>query len=361
VPIGMPRLRSDLTDCVVYLYALGPDGKEKIGPKGTGCIIRRNSDERTANFYVVSNWHLTNAPGSPASIIRINTKDGGSRFLTYEPTDWHYVDGGHDVSVVDVSDDLHRTDRYFAIPEEIFITEGVADKYQVAAGDDVLMVGMFADHYGRKRNIPAVRFGNISVVADDESKIEQENNTEQPSHLADMRSRTGFSGSPVFMFRIDAYDIDNRFHWFRTLSSNETFTLESNGPVMPEDHFVGFLGMHCGQFWERVKFRKPHNRSEKKGDPILEGDDLEVQSGMTVIAPAWRVTETIDLECFEVLRQNREAKNAERLSKRPHAESNDDPAVVAEIQPKSDVSNPDHKGDFIRLLNAAAKEKPQAD
>lgn len=58
------------------------------------------------------------------------------------------------------------------------------------------------------------------------------------------------------------------------------------------------LGVHCGQFWDMVSVQKarqrPAARTERLGDPILEGDELEIQSSMTIVVPAWRITELLD-------------------------------------------------------------------
>lgn len=327
VRVGMPRLRKDLIDCAFFLYGRAPDGRIAPIPDGTGSIVCRKDEHRRPHYYAVSNWHLTNdigtkeSPGPLATNIRLNAKEGPPRFLEYGPTDWHFVDGGHDVSAVDITDELEQGDRYFAIPSDLFITEWVRFKYELAGGDDVLMIGMFADHYGKEENIPAVRFGNLSLLANKDNQIEQENNTKQPSHIADMRSRSGFSGSPVLVFRNYTADLNNAFQWKRNLADeNDPFKSGPYhlSPPSADAHFIGFLGVHCGQFWERVKFRKPQNMGEKAGDPIVEGDEIEIQGGMTVIAPAWRVNETLDLKVFEEMRQKREE---ERGKGRPRAES----------------------------------------
>src|ERR1700730_10815269 len=53
----------------------------------------------------------------------------------------------------------------------------------------------------------AARFGNISLLASDDAPIEQPNQQRRPSHIFDMRSRPGFSGSPVFVYRTPSGDL----------------------------------------------------------------------------------------------------------------------------------------------------------
>ena len=58
------------------------------------------------------------------------------------------------------------------------------------------MIGRFLNHQGTKDKIvPAVRFGNISVML--EIIWNSTVNKDQLSFSVEMRSRTGFSGSPA--------------------------------------------------------------------------------------------------------------------------------------------------------------------
>jgi hypothetical protein len=73
-----------------------------------------------------------------------------------------------------------------------------------------------------------------------------------------------------------------------------------------KEWFVGLMGIHCGQFWETIEVRKANSKNERRGDPIVEGDTLSVHGGMTIVAPAWRVTDLLNLEAFETMRRQRE-------------------------------------------------------
>jgi hypothetical protein len=76
---------------------------------------------------------------------------------------------------------------------------------QIGPGDDVFMVGRFIDHDGGNKNRPALRFGNISI---DPTPIMQDNGVRVPAYCVDLHSRTGFSGSPVFVYRTPGPDLD---------------------------------------------------------------------------------------------------------------------------------------------------------
>jgi hypothetical protein len=86
--------------------------------------------------------------------------------------------------------------------------------------------------------------------------------------------------------------------------------------------FIGLFGIHCGQYYDQVEVRVgAPKRRERQGDPIHEGDKLFIQSGMTIVVPVWRITELLNLEVFETVRQERENSVADLARDRPQPES----------------------------------------
>lgn len=132
-----------------------------------------------------------------------------------------------------------------------------------------------------------------------------DNGTEQPAHLVDMRSRGGFSGSPVFIYRVPTSDL-SRPSQHKLRDENPTGYMIGGTQTTRRNWFVGLLGIHCGQFWEPMEVRKGGPATERRGDPILEGDRLFVQGGMTIVAPAWRISDLLNSEAFETMRSERE-------------------------------------------------------
>src|SRR5947209_5313437 len=66
----------------------------------------------------------------------------------------------------------------------------------VNAADDIFMVGRFVDYDGVETDVLSVRFGHISII---DAQIRQSTNYRGRSIIVDMHSRTGYSGSPVFV------------------------------------------------------------------------------------------------------------------------------------------------------------------
>ena len=297
----MPKLRPDIGNAVFYLYGLDPRTGERRGPLGCGFIVARRSAklENVNHYYGISNWHLTHDIG--ASIIRINT-DFGHRFIEHGPEDWHFQPDGDDLSIIDLGDEQKVGDQVAHYLDSIsFADKAFMERLEISIGEDAFMTGLFAQHHGGERNKPVARFGNVALLASDDAPIEQPNGNLRPAHLVDMRSRTGFSGSPVAIYRIPGIDLSDFPPRPRPLP------LPGDPRTAPK--FIALFGVHCGQYYDPVKVRKsPPKRHEREGDPIHEGDYLYIQSGMTIVVPAWRITELMNLEVFEVARQRREAR-----------------------------------------------------
>ena len=345
----VPKLKPATVDCVFYLYRIDPKSGEKIGPCGSGFIYGLRSKELPGykHYYGITNWHIANELG--ASIIRLNTTDGKSRFINFEPEDWHFVPNGDDLAAVDLSNHERAGDQVSHYGDEGSVTPDMMKRFEIGIGEDVFMIGLFVDQHGGDRNTPAARFGNLSLLANEDSLIEQPNEIMRPSFLVDMRSRTGFSGSPVAVYRIPEADLSD-------LPSGGPLPVRSlTNPYLPKLKFIALLGVHCGSYYDPVEVRTaPPKRKERLGDPIHEGDKLYIQSGMTIVVPAWRITELLDLEVFRMARQKQDANRREAWEKKPRPES------VEVAQPPTDA-NPTHREDFTSLANAAARKQPQGE
>lgn len=336
----MPRLNRDFGHCVFYLYRLDPKNGERKGPCGSGVLVSRaaSNGRLRPHVYAVTAYHVAVTHG--ASIIRINTARRGtfpleesSRFLTHEPHEWKFVRGGADIAAIDVTDEISdnllsdalEVDRIRTVEERTFADLNFTLRSQLGPGDDGFMMGLFQRNPGKKHNIPAARFGNISQIATFTDPIEQGHGSEHMSHVFDMHSRPGFSGSPVFVYRVGGSTV---------------------GLQQENDSFLRLLGIHSGQFQEEIEATK----AEAYGGPmhLMEGDKIIVPSSMAVVVPAWEITELLNSEAFRMQREAREARLT-RAGK---------PKVIPEVAPTApEPDNPAGKEDFMRLLDAAATKR----
>jgi len=199
---GMPRIPPSYLDCVVYLY---PDEEKAIAGKdfgGTGFLLAVASRHPGRHYiYAVTNHHVAVSGGS--SVVRVNTFDGGVDVFPFEPHEWDF-DPKYDIAIKTIGL-VAKQHKFSIIPVEALVTEFHVEKNRIGVGEDVFMVGRFVDHDGGPTNRPAVRFGNISVMP---SPIEQPNGVFADVYCVDLHSRSGYSGSPVFMFRTPGFDLE---------------------------------------------------------------------------------------------------------------------------------------------------------
>jgi hypothetical protein len=373
----MPRLEPDFQNTAFVLFGVNRDGS--VGnPVGTGALVgmpaRLNyGTDPTRHVYAVTNWHVACVG---ASIIRINTKSGKSRFLDLGPEDWTFISGGDDVAAVDITDLLNDQDEIKVIPASQLVIDESITQFEIGIGEDGFMLGLFADQPGKDRNILAARFGNLSMLANPAEPIMQPNNVSRPSHVFDMRSRPGFSGSPVFIYRTPDGDLrDMEGKAIRHVTPPKLKVKYHQGSDQLEvgyDHidlqkkyietrnnmFLGLLGIHAGQHADLLSLRRMTKRRGEADFAVVDGDKLEVPSSMTIVVPASAIWTLLKVPKFQEIRADRvEQDEARRLALTS--------VVVAESLPvKSEApenSNPRHKEDFTSLLSAAATKNQQAD
>src|SRR4029077_17933791 len=103
----MPRLGPALANTVFFLYGRDSLTCDISGPQGTGVFIARPREMQGEGLpYLRHVYAVTCQHVSPdvATILRVNTPDGKSRFMEFEPHEWQFVGGGADIAAVDVTD-----------------------------------------------------------------------------------------------------------------------------------------------------------------------------------------------------------------------------------------------------------------
>jgi hypothetical protein len=81
------------------------------------------------------------------------------------------------------------------VARDTLITKKTVTEREIGPGDDVFMVGRFVDHDGGETNVPAIRFGHISMPA---TPIEQLTGATLDSWVIDVHSQTGIFGIACF-------------------------------------------------------------------------------------------------------------------------------------------------------------------
>jgi hypothetical protein len=364
--VGMPRIPASVINDVFYLYASVEDAKSGRSPGGTGFIAEYTGPPgqfsgQSKYYYGVTNWHVACADGF--SVVRLNTKDGTTDIVEFGPDEWQFLPGRYDVAAIPLSldPDLHEIS---TIGTHFFL-EKPNEKFDptVGVGDDVFMIGLFVDHGGVATNVPSARFGNVSMLPSKNALIKQPNEYWGESYVIDMHSRTGFSGSPVFVFRTFGSDLTEgafgiRFDELRLDFANTGFVPEYYSLPMPASGCIRastlfrFLGIHWGQFPEKWELKEKSKLKEShRKDLIVDGGYVEGMSGMTCVIPAWQIMEVLDMPSLKGLRDAALTAAKQQNMNQPKAES---------ARPTSD-ENPNAREDFMRLANAAARKRPRDD
>jgi hypothetical protein len=138
------------------------------------------------------------------------------------------------------------------------------------------------------------------------------------SYCVDMHSRSGYSGSPVFVYRTPAGDLE-----LTAKNATSAHSLHSLGAA-----FLGLLGIHWGQFpesWPIEGRRAVAGEAAQRGPLVLEGQSVKGVSGMTCVLPAAHIVEVLNMPVLRNARTQRDQELAEYLRKHgglpPDAES----------------------------------------
>ncbi|MBL8654189.1 MAG: trypsin-like peptidase domain-containing protein [Alphaproteobacteria bacterium] len=289
----MPKIPREVLDAVIYLYP-SRDAAEKVeGFGGTGFVVAIPGElfpNHTIYYYAVTNWHVAVREGH--STMRINTIDGGVDIFEYGPEEWHF-DPRYDIAVLPFSM-MPGKHKVSLINSNIFVKSEIFSKDILGIGEDVFMLGRFIDHDGGPTNAPAARFGNLSLLP---SPILQTNDRVADSFCVDLHSRSGYSGSPVFIYRDRGFSLD-----LSNVTSTPDRTLD---PPSLGRSYLGLLGIHWGQFseaWEIVKGRAVPKKEAVSLD--VEGQYVKGLSGMTCVLPAWCILEVLKMEKLRALREH---------------------------------------------------------
>ena len=382
IPCGMPRLNPQFQNCVFFLYGKDPNTGAVKGPMGTGFfvgIIPRNTPAYGADHvYAVTCHHVAVKAGRFHSTI--NTEDGKSRHIESEPHEWQFIRNGDDLCAVDLHDQIQPGDAISCISDDLLMRRDFIEHDEVGIGEDGFMLGLFADHPGKRQNLVAARFGNLSMLARDDEPIEQPNEQKRPSHIFDIRSRPGFSARPYSstgrqqaIYALRPKEVFPK-PWKEPLGARRKGTSDGNGtPILDsffeemqiqENTFLMLLGIHAGQYPEKIEAKKIRRTvSEVDDDIIRDSDKLKIPSSMTVVVPAWEIVNLLNQPFFAEIRGRRNEMKRQQRDRQniPEAELTTDAPVIEKPVSSADDANPNHQADFTRLVDVAARKRPQGD
>ncbi|MBX4949594.1 trypsin-like peptidase domain-containing protein [Rhizobium binae] len=231
-------------------------------PVGTAFLVEFRGTVFEKFVYLVTCAHCV----QNAVTVRLNDK---STFKV-PPEEWVHAPGNVDLVAVDVTGHLSKE-----LFDQEFIPEGAIPYYdpdkpgdlrQYWVGDEIYILGLHVNEGNTGNNDPRARFGYLSGW---NVKATQGNGHEGNVLIGDVRSRSGFSGSPVFAFRPHESD-----------------------PTASKQHLIG---IHSGQFPERI---------EVTG--TAEKFMANISSGMTIMVPSWKLRSFLQEPTFVAQREARQ-------------------------------------------------------
>lgn len=209
---------------------------------------------------VVTNSHVVAGGGR---FLRANRLDGSVHITEIPPDNWIHAPLD-DVATASFPSYLDPTLDIAALDwDACYLDPEFGDEIRLGVGDDVLMLGRLSSNDGIYRNQPVARFGNISAMP--EGTVRDGRGLDVTAFLVEMRSLSGFSGSPAFgMINPGSF----------------------RGIGVPTDlgtghHFL--LGIDTGH----IRLRAPIWKSDGSGqEPALH---VQEHSGVSIVVPAWTI------------------------------------------------------------------------
>lgn len=265
----MPRRSNRILEIAAYLYPSTEDAERGEPKGGTGFLvgIKYPNEAWGSHKYIVTCRHV--AERGEASAVRMNDHWGRHCVLEVPQSAWEYHEGGYDVAACEV--DISGLVQHKWIPMALLFTDVRAMELQIGIGDDIHSVSRYISQEGRERNTPVVRHGHIAMMPREEIVYNcGAREYKQLLYMLEIRSRPGFSGSPVMVDARPTPIPERPQHW-------------ELAPQLWEG-FHGLLGMECAA--------------------AMEG---EINEGMAWAIPAGRILEVLNMPRFQKSRDDAKA------------------------------------------------------
>lgn len=264
VPERMPRLPPDNLACCFFVYPSKAMAERGDAKGGCGFFVAVPYQKRPASchVYAVTNRHLID--GNPVSgatpTIRVNLCAGGVDYFETQYDEW-LGPPGEDFYVRRTAELQSRVHAWRHELIDILVDAQIIADNGIGIGDDVFSIGRFMDHDGRRTgNVPIARFGNIALMP--EAEISTRIGEKQAGYLVEMRSRTGFSGSPVYVY-----------------TGPGTADFRPKRPPSKPQPGPWVLGLHCAQ----VNARGPE---AEIGEDAPDPPSTSYATAITCVVPA---------------------------------------------------------------------------
>lgn len=325
-PEDLMRVSEEILECVCFLCTEPSGGKVVL--RGTALFVSvpcERVPDGSFTYLITARHNIRKAEavGDPL-VLRVNMKEGGTETVDVEGLRWFFPENeASDIAVSSPLGDIAEFGvAYRRIPRAMFATDEVVAENHIGVGDELICTGLFVHHYGRRKNVPIIRSGNIAAMPD-EPLTDPDSGLEYQAYLAEIRSIGGLSGSPVFV----ELGIGRQFEDTLNMTQIQRF----------------LLGVVRGHW----------NKNEYDSAADFSTDELdELNSGIALVTPITEALEIIDGEDFMKERRQQELE---------HLKKNAPTQDSAEVKVGGD-SEFDRFEDLTRKLvntpKSAIEEKP---
>jgi hypothetical protein len=308
----MPRIEDRLLKAVIYLYK-SEDAAEGGTPGGSGFLVGEPCATPDAVFlFAVTNAHVmkscpvvrTAGRRNKRVIVRqesdwyrhregddvvvtpigFTPKDARDSYVDYVPREWFVTPENFSHATHDVNDLQPGVE---ALPPLDYEWEHQPLGWPFGPGEEVVMLGRFLGYDGTDENKPAARFGHLAMAPP--VPIKHPWGFTQPSFLIECRSVSGFSGSPIFIYRVQT-----------TIAAGLVAIGSDRGgkAALPR-----LLGIDWGNLDRVGRNDYAIDWAESEADASFPR-----RSGMMVAVPAWRLAELLDSEVVQNVKRKKEAE-----------------------------------------------------
>ena len=119
----------------------------------------------------------------------MNTKEGESGDVDVLASQWrfHPTDAATDVAVLEWPATATDFDMLTWPILQASATDEAMRKWGIGVGDEVFMIGLFHKHYGKTKNIPIMRIGNIAAMPEEPIAMRTGPDALMDAYLIEMR------------------------------------------------------------------------------------------------------------------------------------------------------------------------------
>lgn len=264
----MPRIPDELQRSVVYIYPNAEAARDGHGAGGTGFFVQRQRTGASKPAqYLVTNIHVAQAKNRT---LRINTLSGGVDFHEIKGSDWVNHPNGDDIAAIALAVEPHWATSALDW-SALAVTQARMIELNMGVGDEAFMLGRFVSLETVQLNQPLARFGNVAMMPG--VPVKDGRGIEVEAFLVEMRSLSGFSGSPVFVYMGPG-------------------TYRGNGTMVPfYSETIGLMGIDTGH-------KATLGEVRKKNDDASTGLEVPLNTGISIVAPVWKIQELLDCDAF---------------------------------------------------------------